>query len=71
MMTGNSPKHAQIKWKEMNQCIPLLILSPLDLGKYGYNRYPDEKGTENCNGRSDLRIATRYSKPFMVDFRIT
>ena len=36
-----------------------------------YNRFPDEKGTENCNGRSDLRIATRYSKPFMVDFRIT
>ena len=36
-----------------------------------YNRFPDEKGTESCNGRSDLRIATRYSKPFMVDFRIT
>ena len=42
-----------------------------DWRRQGYNRYPDEKGTESCNGRSDLRIATRYSKPFMVDFRIT
>ena len=45
------------------------------VGRYfsptSYNRFPDEKGTESCNGRSDLRIATRYSKPFMVDFRIT
>ena len=45
--------------------------TPAYVGWGCYNRFPDEKGTESCNGRSDLRIATRYSKPFMVDFRIT